>query len=92
MSEQHNQSEVARLRVQIEQEHQSCVWARDGLATGTAQHAFISRRLRHMDLSYKGLAQLIGEDQATDFLCDVFDKTPNRLKTDAELHLVERAI
>ncbi len=49
--------------------------------------------IRHMDLNYKGLAQLIGEDQATDFLLyEVFGKTPNRLKTDGELHLVERAI
>lgn len=82
MNEQQQKSAVAQLRAQIEAEHQSCVWALNGLSSGNSQHAFISRRMRHMDLSYKGLEQIIGEEQATDILCAVFDTTPNRLAPD----------
>lgn len=82
MSEQQNRSEVARLRAQIEAEHQSCVLALKGLSSGNLQHAFISSRMRHMDQSYQELENIIGEEQATDILCEVFNTTPNRLVTD----------
>ena len=67
-------SEVARLRAQIEQESQAAWWALHGLNSGTAQHAFINRRFSHMDQSFKRLRQIIGEEQATTILCEVFDK------------------
>jgi hypothetical protein len=79
MSEEQNKSEVARLRVHIEAEHQACVSALYGLSSGTLQHAFIDRRMHHMDRSVKRLDKLIGEEQTTGILCEVFDKTPNRL-------------
>lgn len=85
MSEQSNQSEVARLRAQIEAEHQACLLALSGLSSGTAQHAFISKRMHNMDAGYKGLEKIIGEEQAIDILCEVFDTTPNRLLTDSHL-------
>ena len=72
MNEQ-NQSIVARLRTQIEQEHQASVCALTGLSSGSIQHAFITRRMGHIDVAYKGLAQVIGEEQATEVLCEVFD-------------------
>lgn len=72
MNEQ-NQSIVARLRVQIEQEHQASVWALTGLSSGSTQHAFITRRMKHLDLAYEGLAQIIGEERAIEVLCEVFD-------------------
>ncbi len=74
MSQQDKQSEVARLRAQIEQEHAACLWALRGLAAGMAQHLFIQRRFRQMDRAHKGLMQLIGEEQATAILCEVFDR------------------
>jgi hypothetical protein len=82
MSEEYKQSEVARFRAQIETEHQACMLALYGLSSGNAQHAFISKRMRNMDASYKGLEKIIGEEQATDILCEVFNTTPNRLLTD----------
>lgn len=82
MSEQSNQSEVARLRAQIEAEHQACLLALHGLSSGNARHAFISKRMSNMDASYKGLEKILGEEQATDMLCEIFDAPPKRLPTD----------
>lgn len=71
-----NQSEIARLRGQIEAENKSAWWALHGLSSGTAQHAFITRRFHHMDQSFNRLQQIIGEEQATTILCEVFDRKP----------------
>lgn len=76
--EKHISSEVAHLRQQIEQEHTACVWALHGLATGTAQHQFIQRRFKHIDIAHQGLIKLLGEEQATTIVCDIFDKTPEK--------------
>ena len=89
MSEEQNKSEVARLRAHIEMEHQACVMALYGLSSGSLQHAFIDRRMHYMDRSVKRLDALIGEEQTTDILCEVFDKTPNRLATDAKPYTKE---
>ncbi len=69
-----NESEIARLRAQLEQEHAASVWALTGLASGTAQHAFITARSRRMDVCHQQLSKLVGEEQATEELCRVFDK------------------
>ena len=69
-----NQSEVARLRAHIEQENQAAWWALHGLSSGTAQHAFITRRFNHMEQSYKRLMQVVGEEEATRMVCEVFDR------------------
>lgn len=74
-----HQSEVARLRMQIEQEHTASVWALSGLAEGTTRHDFIQRRLIHMGIAYQGLAQIIGEEQAAALLCEVFERTPEKI-------------
>ena len=66
-------SEIARLRAQIEQEYEASMWALRGLASGNAQHRFISARLKRMGDYHQRLGELIGEDQATDVLCEVFD-------------------
>jgi hypothetical protein len=71
-----NTSEIARLREQIENEHAAACWALSGLASGNVQHAFIQRRMRHLEISYQGLANVIGEKAATQYMCDVFEKSP----------------
>ncbi|HVU68176.1 MAG TPA: hypothetical protein VHD63_13640 [Ktedonobacteraceae bacterium] len=71
-------SEIAQLRQQIEQEHRAACWALEGLSSGEAQHAFIARRMGHLEISYAGLKQLVGEEQATDILCQVFEQTPTK--------------
>jgi len=68
------QSEFARLRAQIEREHEACVWALSGLSSGNAQHAFINARFRRMDACHTQLALLVGETVATDVLCEIFDR------------------
>lgn len=68
-----SESEIARLRKQMELTHEASMWALSGLQSGTAQHAFITARMRRMDTSYHRLRELIGEEQATDVLCEVFD-------------------
>lgn len=69
-----SQSEIARLRHHIELEHEASTWALHGLASGVAQHSFISAKLRTMDRWYQQLHALVGEEQATDILCDVFER------------------
>ena len=73
-----SESEIARLRRQMELAHEASVWALSGLSSGTAQHAFISARMRHMDSCYQHLSQLVGEEQAIDVLCEVFDGEKHR--------------
>ena len=68
-----NQSEVARLMEQINLECRASWWALKGLASGTAQHRFITARLRKMDRYYGKLAHMVGEEQATDILCTAFE-------------------
>ena len=69
-----SESEIARLRAQLEREHEASVWALTGLASGAAQHAFITARFRRMDAYHQQLSKLVGEEQATDVLCEIFDR------------------
>jgi hypothetical protein len=70
------QSEVAQLRAQIEQEHQAMVWALQGLSSGCAQHAFISRRMGHAQISYEGMVAIVGHEEAMRQVCSIFEKSP----------------
>jgi len=66
-------SEVALLRERLELEHRACVWALMALNSGTAKHRFITARFRHMDACCKRLSALVGEEETTTTLCEVFD-------------------
>ncbi len=66
-------SEIAQLRLRIEREYEASMWALKGLSSGNAQHTFISARLERMGVYHQRLSELVGEDQATDVLCEVFD-------------------
>lgn len=66
-------SEVARLRERLELEHRACVWALRGLSSGSAQHRFITARFRRMDACCQRLGKLVGEEETTTILCEVFD-------------------
>ena len=76
MSQEPNQSEVARLRAQIEAEHEAMVWAMTGLRDGNTKHAYISRRMGHLEITQKGLSKLVGEEAAMEIICEVWEKTP----------------
>ena len=60
----HNQSEVARLMSQIEREYEMIVWARTGIAEGTAKHLYINRRSQAIGNHQQHLSQLVGKHQA----------------------------
>lgn len=70
-----NGSEIAQLRQRLEFEYQAGRWALHGLASGLAQHRFITARFQRMEQCHKRLTELVGEEQATDFLCEVFNGT-----------------
>lgn len=73
-------SEIALLRQRLVQEYEAGCWALYGLNSGTAQHAFITARFRQMETCHQRLTELVGEEQATTYLCEVFDRgtTPNQ--------------
>lgn len=69
-----NQSEIAQLRQRIADECQAGWWALHGLSSGTAQHEFIAARLKRMGEHHQRLTALVGEERATDALCEVWDE------------------
>ena len=71
-----NQSEIARLREQIEREYEQACWAQTGLTVGSAKHLFISRRMEHIGVCQETLATLIGEQASMQFVSEVFASDP----------------
>ena len=67
-------SEVAQLRQRIALECQAGWWGLHSLNAGTAQHQFITARFKQMEKCHKRLTELVGEEQATDILCEEYDK------------------
>src|SRR5260370_20587930 len=67
-------SEVAQLRQQIALECPAGWGALHGLNFCTAQHNFIGARFQQMEKCHERLTQLVGEEQATDILCEEFDR------------------
>ena len=68
-------SEVAQLRQRM---HLECEAARRGLygtAQGTAQHAFITRRMENMADYHRELKQLVGEHEAINILIEVLEQS-----------------
>lgn len=59
-----NQSEVARLREQIELQLVAMRQGLRGLASGSARHAFIQTKMRHIGEYQSDLARHIGEQEA----------------------------
>ena len=68
-----NNSEVARLREQIDLECRASWAALSAFRSGTAQHRFITARLRKMDEYHGLLARLVGEEAATACVCEAFE-------------------
>ncbi len=68
------QSEVARLREQIEAEYVAAKRALTGLASGTARHVFITHRMEHLGLYHSELVQLVGEHEATKIVVEAMEK------------------
>jgi hypothetical protein len=57
------ESEVARLMQQIAVEYSSAQAGMSGLAIGTSQHAFITKRMENMQQYQEKLITLVGNEQ-----------------------------
>jgi len=69
--EKHNQSspnetrsEVARLMRQIDQEYEAAERGLRGLTSGTAQHAFITKRMENIAVYHQTLIEVVGAQEA----------------------------
>ena len=69
MNKHERMSEVARLKQQIDEEYDAASRGLQGLAAGTARHAFIHIKMSHINSCYTELASLVGEDAADEMLC-----------------------
>jgi len=78
-----NGSEIARLREQITREHEAASWALTGLAVGTAQHWFITRRMERIGAHQQHLSELIGEQASMALVVAVMDESPPQQREQA---------
>ena len=69
-----NSSEVARLREQVELEYEAMMRGLTGFAEGSAIHEFISARMARVEIYHGKLANEIGEHEATEIICDLYNK------------------
>jgi hypothetical protein len=66
------QSEVAQLRQKITEEYEAMKRGLTGFASGTAKHAFIDARMRHVEDYYNQLTQYVGTQEATQAVCELY--------------------
>lgn len=69
-----NQSEVARLRGQIEAECKAMQQGMTGFAQSAA-HRFIQQKYENLGATQQQLAQIVGEEEATNFMTETYIKT-----------------
>ena len=68
------QSEIVRLRLQIELEYLAGHQALSGLAYGTSQHQFVTHKLENMERCRKELVTLVGAEEASKVFIDTLDQ------------------
>jgi hypothetical protein len=68
------ESEVARLRRQIELELESLQLGMHGFAAGTARHMFIRKRMDRVGVYQDKLAKEVGEDTANQMVYSIYAK------------------
>lgn len=73
-------SEVAQIREQIEREHEAACFALTGPAIGTAQHWFISRRMKRIGDYQTRLSALVGEQASMEIVIQVMESSPPQQK------------
>lgn len=72
-----SQSEVARIREQIELEQQAAWLGLYGLAQGTSQHEFINAKMERIWVLRDTLVPLVGEDEASRMMCESCERVSN---------------
>lgn len=65
-------SEIAEIRRQILEEYEAMKRGFSGFALGTSKHAFIDARLKRVDTYHSQLVQYVGEQQASELICDLY--------------------
>lgn len=68
-------SDVAHLREQVELEYEAMVRGLTGFAEGSAMHEFISARMARIEGYHTELTKEVGETEATQIICDLYNKT-----------------
>lgn len=68
------ESEVVRLRRQIELELEAAQRGLSGLALGTARHEFIRRRMERVGMYQDKLAMVVGEDAADRMVYAIYNE------------------
>lgn len=63
-----NQSEIARLKAEIELESAACQYALNALSLGTARHSFITSKMERIGELHKKLKTRIGEEKTARFV------------------------
>ncbi len=72
-----NKSEIARLRQKIADEYLAATRGLSGLAQGTAQHKFITKRMECMGQCHAKLQKLVGEQEAIKLLAQALEEAGN---------------
>ena len=73
----HNQSEVARLKAQLDAEYQAARLAMTGYAE-VARHEYITTRMERMGALHEELRGLVGDEKATEALVKALDGSKAR--------------
>ena len=69
------ESEVARIRRQIDMEFETLQQLKSGLVFGTARHDFINKRMDSVDRYHTKLADYVGENQADEMVYTLYNET-----------------
>jgi hypothetical protein len=70
-----NTSEIAHLREQVTLEYEAMIQGMSGFAEGSAMHAFISARMARIEGYHSELTREVGETEATQIICDLYNQT-----------------
>lgn len=69
-----NESEIARLRQQIETQLIAMRRGLSGLSAGSARHAFIHARLEHIGTYHTNLINQLGENAANTLVYNLYNE------------------
>ena len=66
-----SESEVARIRRQIQVEYEAAKQGLSGFASGTARHDFIAARTENIGKQHEKLVKLLGPEQAIALIANI---------------------
>ncbi len=69
-----SKSEVAQLMRRIALEYEAAERGLTGFAEGSSKHQFITARLENIGACHEQLAQLVGDEQAAQLVCEAMEQ------------------